>query len=191
MASKRQLTANRRNARNSSGPRSAGGKKRASRNAYRHGLAAAIPLGQQFDREVDSIARKLLDGYDSTIARAYAHSAATASLEIARVRRAKVALIETIAIFGAEDPHPPLDPMVEADRGLTEHRNRNLAALDMAASDLAAPAPQPPQQLEPHEEALRRALAELVKLDRYERRAASRRARVLLCLSNFKLRETR
>src|ERR1700757_1803041 len=132
MASERQLAANRRNARNSSGPRSAGGKKRASRNAYRHGLAAAIPLGQQFDREVDSIARKLLDGYDSPIARAYAHSAAAASLEIARVRRAKVALIETIAIFGVEDPHAPLDPMVEADRALTEHRNRSLAARDMA-----------------------------------------------------------
>jgi len=38
MASERQIAANRRNARKSSGPHSGAGKKRASRNAYRHGL---------------------------------------------------------------------------------------------------------------------------------------------------------
>ena len=38
MASERQITANRRNARNSTGPHSGAGKKRGSRNAYRHGL---------------------------------------------------------------------------------------------------------------------------------------------------------
>jgi hypothetical protein len=38
MASERQIAANRRNARKSTGPRSCAGMKRASRNAYRHGL---------------------------------------------------------------------------------------------------------------------------------------------------------
>ena len=40
MASEKQIAANRRNARKSRGPRSAGGKARASRNATQHGLAA-------------------------------------------------------------------------------------------------------------------------------------------------------
>jgi len=41
MSSARKLAANRDNAKNSTGPRSTAGKRRASRNAYRHGLAAA------------------------------------------------------------------------------------------------------------------------------------------------------
>ena len=40
MTSDRQLSANRQNSRRSSGPRSAAGSSRASRNALRHGLAA-------------------------------------------------------------------------------------------------------------------------------------------------------
>src|SRR6476469_7335118 len=40
MASEKQIAANRMNAKKSRGPRSAGGKARASRNATRHGLAA-------------------------------------------------------------------------------------------------------------------------------------------------------
>jgi hypothetical protein len=42
MASERQIAANRANALKSRGPRSAGGKARASRNATQHGLAANI-----------------------------------------------------------------------------------------------------------------------------------------------------
>jgi hypothetical protein len=42
MASEGQIAANRRNARKSTGPRSSGGRKRASRNAYRHGLTLSI-----------------------------------------------------------------------------------------------------------------------------------------------------
>jgi hypothetical protein len=50
MTSKRQIAANRRNSRNSTGPRSAAGEQRASRNALRHGLAATayrppVPTG--------------------------------------------------------------------------------------------------------------------------------------------------
>ena len=42
MASDRQIAANRRNARKSTGPRSGAGKKRARRNAYRHGLTLSV-----------------------------------------------------------------------------------------------------------------------------------------------------
>jgi len=185
MASERQLTANRRNAANSSGPRSAGGKKRASQNAYRHGLAAAIPLAPQFAAEIERLAGKMLEGRDSPIAHAYARSVAERSVEIARVRHAKVALIETIVAFGAEDLQPALDPNAAPDLILTDPRNRGVRP-DTAVPGVAAPAPSAPQQLEPHDEALRRALPELMKLDRYERRAASRRSRAFKILCNLK-----
>jgi hypothetical protein len=40
MASRRQITANRRNARKSTGPRTSAGKLRSRRNALKHGLTA-------------------------------------------------------------------------------------------------------------------------------------------------------
>jgi hypothetical protein len=42
MASDRQITANRKNARTSSGPRSNAGKRHSSGNALRHGLSASL-----------------------------------------------------------------------------------------------------------------------------------------------------
>jgi hypothetical protein len=109
----------------------------------------------------------------------------TASLEIACLRRAKVALIEAIAAFGAENPHWALDPMAEASAcDLNDPRNRSVKVLGIAAPDMAAPELRPPQQIKPNAEALLRALPELMKLDRYERRAASRRMRALHLLTS-------
>jgi len=45
MASERQILANRRNAQKSTGPKTALGKKRSSKNAYNHGLSLPIPRG--------------------------------------------------------------------------------------------------------------------------------------------------
>ena len=60
MASERQIAANRLNARKSTGPRSGAGKKRASGNAYRHGLSLHIistaALAEQLDKLVREIA---------------------------------------------------------------------------------------------------------------------------------------
>ncbi len=58
MASERQIAANRRNARNSTGPRSTSGRKRASQNAFRHGLTTRISSAE-FDREVETLARQI------------------------------------------------------------------------------------------------------------------------------------
>jgi len=60
MASERQLAANRANARKSSGPRSASGKTRASRNALKHGLNTPMS-GVAFAREVEALARQIAD----------------------------------------------------------------------------------------------------------------------------------
>ena len=59
MATQKQIEANRRNARNSTGPRSASGKKRASRNAFSHGLSRPM-LGAEFARAVEALASRIL-----------------------------------------------------------------------------------------------------------------------------------
>ena len=60
MVSKRQLEANRLNARRSSGPRTQEGKKRARMNALRHGLTAKnIVIGDEDPKEFEDLRAKL------------------------------------------------------------------------------------------------------------------------------------
>src|SRR6266699_1080951 len=60
MISTRKVAANRRNAARSTGPSTAGGKARASRNAYKHGLAVSILDDPAISAEVERLARSLV-----------------------------------------------------------------------------------------------------------------------------------
>ena len=104
MASERQIASNRRNARKSTGPRSGGGKKRASRNAYRHGLTLNITSTAAFAKQLDKLARKIAGNTDDAITLERARAIAQAELDLARVRRAKLTLIERASAFGELDP---------------------------------------------------------------------------------------
>jgi len=99
MASERQIAASRRNARKSTGPRSGAGRKRASRNAYRHGLTLSITSTAAFAKQLDKLARKIAGNTDDAILLERARAIAQAELDLARVRRAKVALIERAPAF--------------------------------------------------------------------------------------------
>ena len=59
MATERQIAANRRNAGKSTGPRSGAAKKRASRNAYRHGLSLSLTSSAAIAKRLDALARKI------------------------------------------------------------------------------------------------------------------------------------
>jgi hypothetical protein len=78
MASERQIAANRRNARKSTGPSSGAGKKRASRNAYRHGLTLSITSAAAYAKQLDKLARQIAGDTEDPIllerARAIAQS---------------------------------------------------------------------------------------------------------------------
>ena len=104
MASERQIAANRRNARKSTGPRSGAGKKRASRNAYRHGLALNITSTAVFAKQLDKLVGQIAGETEDAMELERARAIAQAELELARVRQAKVALIERACAFGALDP---------------------------------------------------------------------------------------
>jgi hypothetical protein len=64
MASGRQIAANRRNAKKSSGPRTADGKERSRRNALSHGLSIAIRAIPTFEQDVMLLARAVAAGED-------------------------------------------------------------------------------------------------------------------------------
>jgi hypothetical protein len=92
MASDRQIAANRRNARRSTGPHSRGGKQRAGRNSSRQELS--ISSSASCAAEAERLAREIAGDTNNAIILERARAVAYAELNLARVQRAKIALIE-------------------------------------------------------------------------------------------------
>src|SRR5262245_3779508 len=92
MTSERRLRANRANARASTGPQSATGKKRASQNARRHGLSLSVGLDPILSERAKSLAREIAgEGATSEIL-GLASRVADAEIDILRVRQARLEL---------------------------------------------------------------------------------------------------
>jgi hypothetical protein len=180
MASERQIEANRRNARTSTGPRSTSGKKRASHNAFRHGLTKPVSSAA-FDREVEMLARQIAGDSADQLTIEHARDAAAAELELARVRRVKVALIERVAAFGRFDvPKRFASPMDEGAWILLRYWGATLGKPKCAVDPLPA---MPSEEPERTAEAVRRALPDLLRLHRYESRAVTRRDRAIRAIA--------
>jgi hypothetical protein len=176
MASERQIAANRRNARKSTGPRSGAARKRASRNAYRHGLTLSITSTAAYAKDLDKLVRQIAGDSEDAIVLERAREIAQAELDLARVRRAKVALIERASAFGELDP--PRLTVTQMIRLLNALGRGRL----IVPKPIDASATMPSQEPDRSAEAIRRVLPELRKLDRYERRAAAQRERAVLGL---------
>ena len=90
MSSERQIEANRRNAKNSKGPKSEAGKRRSSKNAYRHGLS--VPMSVRSEVQFKDLSCQFAgDDTDAEIL-ALADRAADAQLDLERVRNVKAAM---------------------------------------------------------------------------------------------------
>jgi hypothetical protein len=176
MASEQQIAANRRNARKSTGPHSGAGKKRASRNAYRHGLRSSITSTAAYAKQLDKLVREIAGDTEDAILLERARAIAQAELELARVRRAKVALIERASAFGELDP--PRLAVTQTIRLFNAFVRGRPIVPKPADSSATMPSHEPDRSAE----AIRRVLPELRKLDRYERRAAARRDRAVVAL---------
>jgi hypothetical protein len=181
VASERQIAANRRNAVKSTGPRSGSGKKRASRNAHSHGLTSSLSSAARA-KQVEELARKIAGRSTDPITLEQARIAAEAELELGRVRRVRLALIERTSALGSlETP----THFASADQEV-----RWLIAMDIWMMKNEGKRPRWPKlkdpaatmpSLEPQRtsEAVRRILPDLIKLDRYESRAVARRDRAI------------
>ena len=170
MATERQIAANRRNAAKSTGPRTSAGKRRIRRNSFRHGLSVGAAGRLESTEHVENQARKIAGAGADTLMLEQARSMVQAQLDLIQIRRMKASLIQRMAEFGEFDIADPLRTSRDVMRMLRSI-DRGLPC------DLSVPpAPNMPSS-EPDRtaEAMRRALPELLKLDRYERSAAGRR----------------
>jgi hypothetical protein len=89
VTSARKITANRANARASTGPKSGRGRARAARNAFRHGLSLPVHSDPALSPEVEALARKIAGtGADAKIHH-LARRVAEAWIDVRRVRDAR------------------------------------------------------------------------------------------------------
>jgi len=96
MASEKQIAANRANAMRSTGPKTAAGKLKSSRNAYRHGLSGGVPLDSAVSAKVEAIARELASEQASEDRLTSAASFVRAQLELVRIRSIRTARLAKI-----------------------------------------------------------------------------------------------
>jgi hypothetical protein len=186
MTSERKQRSNRANARLSTGPKTAKGKARASKNARQHGLNLSVLRDPSLAKEVETMACRIAGegGGGELLARARAIAEAQIDIQrirLYRLRRMQQALAgpPTDAARPWEDDDLPvgLSEIAVLDRQLTQIRREHKrlrahvrGALKGSAAPLlsSAPAAQP-GEIFAHLSRL------LTALDRYERRALSRR----------------
>jgi hypothetical protein len=96
MSSQRKIDANKMNATRSTGPRTASGKIRASRNAVRHGLTAKFGTAETDVRNIEILA-KALASEDRTNSTNELRAAALAEMELIHIRKVRA---QSCDLFG-------------------------------------------------------------------------------------------
>jgi hypothetical protein len=157
MLSARKLAANRRNTVSSTGPRTGSGKSRSSRNALKHGLAIAIGQDPVQSEAMACLAKAIAGQMPNPEGLALSRLAADAQLELLRVRSYRTDLINTEIVARKRDAASARTGPEESEGGKT----------------FADPV------------ALLACLDRLVRLERYERRAFSRRNRAFRDLESY------
>ena len=173
MTSARQIAANRKNARRSTGPRSADGKARSARNAGKHGLSLPVLQDPVLAPEVARLAAAITGGRDELLELAI--PIAEAEVVLLRARHLRNELIDRALKqrYFTSRAHLARLPRLLGMVLRFEKTGRRSPVFEREATEWLKPSSEGP--LERHARALKELAGELARLDRYERRALSRR----------------
>ena len=175
MSGANRIRANQVNALRSTGPKTAAGKARVSKNAIRHGLAIDVNSLSELNSEIEELARLLAGECPSSIYLALARAVAEAQIDLKRIREAKMRAYGDPATFKAHICESDLihylrsayEDTVDDDDPQIRNMIRELGDLNEAWLKLS------------FEEKFTRGIGKLNLIDRYERRALSRRKRAI------------
>ena len=171
MTSERKIRANRANARTSTGPKTARGRAHAARNALRHALSLPVHSDPVWSEEVEALAREIIGTDANPEMQALGRRIAEAQIDLRRVRHVRHQILSQALS----------DPDYESEAMLG--KKAALAIRILRRSDLDTPMPDEvieflsskPEGPNKFVTILADKALQLLALDRYERRALSRR----------------
>jgi hypothetical protein len=169
LTSARKIRANRANALASTGPKTAQGRAHATRNALRHALSLPVYSEPALSEEVDALAREIAGPAANAEIQELARQVAEAQVDLRRVRYARHQFLS----------HKLNDPYYDSRANLREKMKVMRQSLTPKLADIPVPAyvenyltPQGPAKFAT---ILSGETKQLLAMDRYERRALSRR----------------
>jgi hypothetical protein len=170
VTSARKITANRANARASTGPQTTRGRARAARNALRHGLSLPVGSIPAMSEEVETLAREIAGPGANAETQELARCVAEAQIDLRRVRHARHQFLSDTLSWEYYS-YTKMRMKVKILRALLRPNPPDISteALEFATSN---PSLEGPDKLAT---ILLEQAKELLAMDRYERRALSRR----------------
>ena len=169
MTSERKIRANRANARASTGPRTIRGRTRAARNALRHALSLPVCSIPALSGEVQALARELAGPGANAETQELARRIAEAQIDLRRVRYARHQFLSDTLSKEYYGSYANLRKKLKVLRALLRP---NPPDMSTEALKFVTSTPQGPHKLAT---ILSEEAKKLLAMDRYERRALSRR----------------
>ena len=170
MTSDRKIKANRANARASTGPKTAQGRVRTARNALRHGLSLPVCSNPALSEEVEALAREIAGPGPNAETKELARRVAEAQMDLRRVRYARYQLLSRALADPYYEPREDTRNKVALLRSLLQKNAPDLPMENLIAFLNATP--QGPHKLAT---ILSQEAKQLLAMERYERRALTRR----------------
>jgi len=171
VTSERKIRANRANARASTGPKTAQGRSHTARNALRHALSLPVYSDPALSEEVEALARKIVGTDANSEKRELARRIAEAHIDLRRVRYARHQLLSQ----ALSDPDYESEGTLRVKAVLVARCVRRFGQFGPMPNKLAEFLHSKPEGPYKFAAILTDKTRQLIALDRYERRALSRR----------------